>query len=774
MKSVKIFSLCFLLVFTASIFGQYKPQTSFENLMISAEKDFQQVVEARKLAETYNLPHTIYLPEGVFIEAKGIENNQVVYSIVNDLLHPFNNGEVAFWEEIDARFDLAEARVHWSNKPTQNPTLGYNFTHQNNPVISFIMVLESTNNRVMALNYTDGSLIDANYIVISGDTVTTPVEALLSPTTTVLISGQVSDNITEFDTAGNYIRTLVDDYVAVLDNVRGIELRPGTNSVVATVGGGANDDAIPEFDLTTGAYLGNFIAPNSAIMDSPFDIIFRLNDCLVSAITSHDITRYDLSGNYLSDFVTTGIRFPEQLYECTNGDIIAAGFSSPSGLYIYDSLGTQLNYFNAVTGLRGAFQLGNGNYMVTSGTAVVVLDRVTGTVVATPVTGVSGRYIREFDLGSPASTFQLSVNVANGWNMVSIPGLHPTDQNVNTWWAFRDPGANVFRYAGGYQSVTAAVPGTGYWMKHTGDRTYNTGDEWPAGGINVVPHDPLTAASGWNLFGGYELSVTAANVTTNPPGLQSGPIYKYSGGYQTATTLDPGYGYWIKLNAAGQIIIPETMAKGEAVEYFPENWGKIVLTDATGINYTLYAIKGEVDLTQYELPPAPPEGMFDIRYSSGRIAEDINNSVKTIDMSGVTYPLTVRVEGMDIRLMDETGKSINVNLKAGEDVVISDASVMKLMVSGELIPAKYALEQNYPNPFNPSTVIEFSLPEDVSNVKLSIYNALGEKVAELVNTALTAGKYQYQWNAHNVATGMYIYELRTDNFVSVKKMLLMK
>ena len=62
-------------------------------------------------------------------------------------------------------------------------------------------------------------------------------------------------------------------------------------------------------------------------------------------------------------------------------------------------------------------------------------------------------------------------------------------------------------------------------------------------------------------------------------------------------------------------------------------------------------------LSAYELPPAPPAGMFDIRYGSGRIAEDINSSVKTIDMSGVTYPLTVRVEGMDIRLMDETGKT---------------------------------------------------------------------------------------------------------------------
>jgi hypothetical protein len=129
---------------------------------------------------------------------------------------------------------------------------------------------------------------------------------------------------------------------------------------------------------------------------------------------------------------------------------------------------------------------------------------------------------------------------------------------------------------------------------------------------------------------------------------------------------------------------------------------------------------------------------------------------------------------MDIRLMDETGKTVNVNLKSGEDVVISDSRIQKLMVSGELIPAQYSLEQNYPNPFNPSTVIEFSLPEDVSNVKLSIYNTLGEKLAELVNTALTAGKYQYQWNAENVATGMYIYELKTDKFTSTKKMILLK
>ena len=194
----------------------------------------------------------------------------------------------------------------------------------------------------------------------------------------------------------------------------------------------------------------------------------------------------------------------------------------------------------------------------------------------------------------------------------------------------------------------------------------------------------------------------------------------------------PWDSYWVKTTAAGNITIPNVLAKGnEVVELFKEDWGRIILTDAAGLSYTLYSVNGEVDLSQYEMPPLPPAGIFDIRFNSGRIAEDINSSIQTIDMVGITYPLTVRVEGMDIRLQDATGKALNQNLKSGEDVVIGDATIQKLMVSGKMIPSVYALEQNYPNPFNPSTMIEFSLPEDVGNVKLSIYNALGEKVAEL-------------------------------------------
>ena len=166
--------------------------------------------------------------------------------------------------------------------------------------------------------------------------------------------------------------------------------------------------------------------------------------------------------------------------------------------------------------------------------------------------------------------------------------------------------------------------------------------------------------------------------------------------------------------------------------------------------------------------------MFDVRFGSGRYAEELSAANKSIELNSLEYPVKVRVENASIKLQDETGKIVNERMKAGEEVVISSNMINKLLVSANIIPDVYALEQNYPNPFNPSTKIEFSLPEDVNNVTLTIYNALGQRVAELVNSKMEAGKYSYLWNAGNVATGMYIYELRTDKFVSVKKMMLLK
>ncbi len=371
----------------------------------------------------------------------------------------------------------------------------------------------------------------------------------------------------------------------------------------------------------------------------------------------------------------------------------------------------------------------------------------------------------------PDITFVLTVLIQNGWNMVSIPGLHPTNQNVTTWWINKDPAAGVFKFQSGYQAVSTVVPGTGYWMKHLGTQTYNTGDEWPAGGIQIVSHDPIAAASGWNLFGGYEQTIQSANLTTTPGGLITGSVYKYQGGYVAATTIDPGFGYWVKLTAAGSINIPNP-GPAKYVSDGTEKFGRIILTDNSAKSYVLYAAESGADLNKYELPPLPPQGMFDIRFGSGRFVENISTGSQTIELSGVQYPVKIKTDKVSIILMDETGKEI-ARLKAGEEFLLPNYN-SKILVAENVIPEKYSLEQNYPNPFNPSTTIEFSLPEASKNVRVTVYNTLGQKVAELFNGTLEAGKYSYRWEASAAASGTYIYELRTDNFVSARKMVLLR
>ena len=87
-------------------------------------------------------------------------------------------------------------------------------------------------------------------------------------------------------------------------------------------------------------------------------------------------------------------------------------------------------------------------------------------------------------------------------------------------------------------------------------------------------------------------------------------------------------------------------------------------------------------------------------------------------------------------------------------------------------PAKIEM-QNYPNPFNPSTIISFKLPEQ-TNVELKIYDVLGNEVATLVNENRPAGSYEVEWNASNLPSGVYIYQLVAGTNTQIKKMLLLK
>jgi hypothetical protein len=86
---------------------------------------------------------------------------------------------------------------------------------------------------------------------------------------------------------------------------------------------------------------------------------------------------------------------------------------------------------------------------------------------------------------------------------------------------------------------------------------------------------------------------------------------------------------------------------------------------------------------------------------------------------------------------------------------------------------KFTLLQNHPNPFNPRTVISYQLPV-IRDVKLTIYNLLGQQVATFVSKNQKAGYHQVQWDASGFASGVYYYRIETDEFQDVKKMVLVR
>jgi hypothetical protein len=101
-----------------------------------------------------------------------------------------------------------------------------------------------------------------------------------------------------------------------------------------------------------------------------------------------------------------------------------------------------------------------------------------------------------------------------------------------------------------------------------------------------------------------------------------------------------------------------------------------------------------------------------------------------------------------------------------------------LKVDNEFIPDVFALHQNYPNPFNPVTNIVYDIPE-ASEVRITIYNITGQSVRTLAQGQHEPGRYRIQWNATNdygnpLSSGMYIYRIRAGDFISVKKLILMK
>jgi hypothetical protein len=167
-------------------------------------------------------------------------------------------------------------------------------------------------------------------------------------------------------------------------------------------------------------------------------------------------------------------------------------------------------------------------------------------------------------------------------------------------------------------------------------------------------------------------------------------------------------------------------------------------------------------------------GVFDnIDYNRNNLGK-YTNIFYEVDCSGIQpgeyyLRLVTTVEGTPIS-GDVSYALANLMNDATE---FEKRQMTKVGFAGTEKPIEYALFQNYPNPFNPVTTITYQIPKE-GLVTLKIYDILGKEVTTLINEEKQAGKYSIDFNASKLSSGVYLYELRSNEYKSTKKLLLMK
>ncbi len=267
----------------------------------------------------------------------------------------------------------------------------------------FLMMPDSTNNRVVLFNPFDGSVVNSNYFALQGGT---PIHAM-QVGNEIWVSEQIGDRVVRFDLTGNQVGVIGGGTTGGLDNIRGMGLIG--NTVYVTNGGAANGspgaNSVVTFD-TLGNPTGSF--NTTGLVPSPFGILAHQGGMLVSGSSgSDDIHRFSLAGASLGTFHNSGsLNFAEQMNYATNGDILVAGFSTNNIVRLDANTGAVISTF-AASGARGVYQLGNGNIMWTSSAGATVFDVNTGG--SSLVYSGGGRYIDFVNIPTPGAASMLAL-----------------------------------------------------------------------------------------------------------------------------------------------------------------------------------------------------------------------------------------------------------------------------------------------------------------------------------------------------------------------------
>jgi M6 family metalloprotease-like protein len=379
------------------------------------------------------------------------------------------------------------------------------------------------------------------------------------------------------------------------------------------------------------------------------------------------------------------------------------------------------------------------------------------------------------------------------WNLASVPLYVAYFHRDSVWRPDSIGGSRVgnpFIYdpVQGYVAVTELANGPGYWVKFSPAPTISySGGWWDTLNISV--------GTNWNIIGSTHATVDTEDIQYVGTSRASN-YFKYNNGYQIATTIEPGFGYWVKFNNAGTIrlIASVAMSPSGGGEDELATYDKFTIMDAEGKQQDLYVRNGTLPSSfedeYWEMPPAPPEEAFDVRLETDMFVKTVEPTPEPVDltflMTGVAFPATLTWQinpdnGITYTLPDSGSGLPKISAISGAGSLSLSHPVKRMQLrasaatieNGPPLPTEYRLAQNYPNPFNPETRIHFELPHD-GHVRLVVYDVLGREVATLVDEVTKAGRYDVAFNATNLASGVYFYQLQAGGFNDVKKLVVLR
>ncbi|OQY29372.1 MAG: hypothetical protein B6244_03940 [Candidatus Cloacimonetes bacterium 4572_55] len=293
------------------------------------------------------------------------------------------------------------------------------------------------------------------------------------------------------------------------------------------------------------------------------------------------------------------------------------------------------------------------------------------------------------------------------------------------------------------------------------------------------------------MIAGPSCDVPLGNIQDAGDIIIDNTLYRFSGSYQSTTTIEQGEGYWIRVTANGQLCMncgqPAAAIAGNDHNALLDDMPRLILSDSNQSEQILYVTPDMRGLSrdQFSLPPAPMPRAFDIRFSGDTRLTTADETV--IHIQGVDYPLTISPDN----LLDEYGVGYAIcemmdheemrrhPLVEGEEIMISGSEITHLLlIRVALTPLKFAVDQNYPNPFNPITTIRYAIPR-AGDVEIRVYNISGQRVKTLVDKQQETGYYSVIWDGRNergsqVGSGTYFYVVKAGSDEAMRKMVLLK